>query len=371
MSNGLYIPNRINVGFQNRSDTYTKKLAYIIYYDSLGKLRKEASWQSWRDKNIPNEEFDNVPTEGFVLNRRAGGVEESYGYNASKTYVRVYDPRGFEFEITIDNLLFILENVSSIKGKGLEGKFVYSWYGTEMVLLPCSSQDYIKQKEYSSLIKSNSFVQAKDLIIGATYIDKSNNEIVYVGKFERYSTGYWHNDKFFNNFSKLAEYCDSIGDYTSTWNNRRSYDYIFDYGPVGKVFWFYHRQSNTFIHKQSISKYLIATKDSNCAIDYSDIYEKMIRNPNYSPIDQSATKMLNHTLESFKEYINKSNNWVFDKSNSRVFIHCYKEDGLYSYSCSCIERGKHFSIEELFNLLQPKYKEIYLKNGLLYTKEGA
>lgn len=39
----IFIPKRINVGFRNRSDTYTKKLAYIIYYDEKGKLRKETS----------------------------------------------------------------------------------------------------------------------------------------------------------------------------------------------------------------------------------------------------------------------------------------------------------------------------------------
>ena len=76
MKANIFIPKKINVGFQNRDDTYTGKLAYVIYYDEKGKLRKEKSWNSWRDQNIPNEEFDNVPISGFVLNKRAGGVEE-------------------------------------------------------------------------------------------------------------------------------------------------------------------------------------------------------------------------------------------------------------------------------------------------------
>lgn len=32
MSN-VYIPTKINIGFQNRNDTYTGRLAYITYYD--------------------------------------------------------------------------------------------------------------------------------------------------------------------------------------------------------------------------------------------------------------------------------------------------------------------------------------------------
>ena len=89
MKSSIFIPKTINVGYQNRSDTYTGKLAYVIYYDEKGKLRKETSWNSWRDENIPNEEFENVPTSGFVLNKRAGGVEESWGWNARKTYCRI------------------------------------------------------------------------------------------------------------------------------------------------------------------------------------------------------------------------------------------------------------------------------------------
>ena len=68
MKSNIFIPKTINVGYQERSGTYTGKLAYVIYYDQKGKLRKEASWNSWRDKNIPNDEFDNIPMEGFVLN---------------------------------------------------------------------------------------------------------------------------------------------------------------------------------------------------------------------------------------------------------------------------------------------------------------
>ena len=53
----MFIPKRIKIGFQQRPDTFTGKLSYIIYYDEKGKLRKEASWNSWRDDNIQVLEF--------------------------------------------------------------------------------------------------------------------------------------------------------------------------------------------------------------------------------------------------------------------------------------------------------------------------
>lgn len=44
----LFIPQKIHVGFQNREDTFNGKLAYVIYEDEKGNLRKETSWNQWR-----------------------------------------------------------------------------------------------------------------------------------------------------------------------------------------------------------------------------------------------------------------------------------------------------------------------------------
>ena len=164
MKSNIFVPKKINVGFQNRDDTYTGKLAYVIYYDEKGKLRKEKSWNGWRDQNIPNEEFENVPTSGFVLNKKTGCVEESYEWNARKTYCRIYDPRNFEFEITIENLLYILENTNSIKGKGLEGDFVYGWSGKDLVLIPVEAPDYKEIVKYNNIVENNELVLCQDLV---------------------------------------------------------------------------------------------------------------------------------------------------------------------------------------------------------------
>jgi hypothetical protein len=69
MKSNIFIPEKIKVGFQNRQDTYTKKLAYIIYYDEKGKLRKEKSWNGWRDKEIQDLDFSpsffKAPNKGY------------------------------------------------------------------------------------------------------------------------------------------------------------------------------------------------------------------------------------------------------------------------------------------------------------------
>lgn len=128
------------------------------------KLRKETSWNSWRDKNIQDVDFINEPISGFVLNKKVGDYVSDW--NHRQAYVRVYDPRDFEFEITVENLLYILENTNSIKGKGLEGDFIYGWDGKELVLIPTSSPDYVEISQFNKILHKKNYVKVKDLIIG-------------------------------------------------------------------------------------------------------------------------------------------------------------------------------------------------------------
>ena len=401
MKANIFIPKKINVGFQNRDDTYTGKLAYVICYDEKGKLRKEKSWNSWRDQNIPNEEFDNVPISGFVLNKRAGGVEESYGWNTRKTYCRVYDPRNFEFEITIENLLYILENANSIKGKGLEGDFVYGWSGKDLVLLPVESPDYKEITNYNNIIFNNESIKAKDLIIGATYLDKENKEYVYMGKYDYFSIGYqWIENGEYNNsnYSKDVPYghfkinCKCINDLN-----------------YGKYYWFAYKYDNNewgFCQYKSISKNkFITCVNTKCSDDYANIYEQMIRNNSYSPIDENKDKYIPYTFDEFKMYAEKeedrygtgryvkynyrfysdsgveyeiicdknSNNWTV----RRVYTTKDTEDYYNRFDFITKSMNHYYesktiipmSIEELYERLKPCYREVYLKNGYLYTKE--
>lgn len=188
----LFIPEKIKIGFQNRDDTFTKKLAYIIYYDQTGKLRKEASWNNWRDHKIQDIDIENIPTQGFVLNK---SIQRNGSYFGSgRNMIRVYDPRDLEFEITSDNLLYILMG-DDCNRRELSGKYVYAWAGTELVLLPCSSEEYKKAKTYTNN-QSLKSVKSKELVIGQKYYNKRDPEqtLIYIGKrnifTEKYSYSY-------------------------------------------------------------------------------------------------------------------------------------------------------------------------------------
>lgn len=180
----LYIPKKIKVGFQKRSGTYTGKLAYVIYFDDKGVLRKEKSWEGWRDKKIEPIEFDNEPTSGFCLNK---DIHRYSDWGSGRTVIRVYDPRDFEFEIATDNLIGILMHTDCLK-RGLQGDFVYAWAGTELVLLPTCSDEYQNAVKFTSLQSLK--VGAKEMKLGYSYLFKNQTSGVYLGKHnckDRYS----------------------------------------------------------------------------------------------------------------------------------------------------------------------------------------
>lgn len=178
MSN-LFIPDKIRVGFQNREGTYTGRLAYVIYWDKKGVLRKEKSWQGWRDQGIKPEEFENTPQDGFHLNKDIKRYNWSH-FGSNRSYIRIYDSRGIEFEITPENLIGLLTETTCSK-RGLDGEFVYAWCGTELVLLPCSAEAYGKAQEYTKL--QGQKISARDLKPGCSYTTKKCEEVIYMGRF--------------------------------------------------------------------------------------------------------------------------------------------------------------------------------------------
>jgi hypothetical protein len=147
MNTQFFIPKKIKAGFQSRRDTVDKKLAYIVYYDDKGILRKEKSFNRWIDKDIATVDLDNTPTEGFVLNK---GIQRSRDYFGSgRSLIRIYDPRGLEFEISIENLMYILMHTDCVR-RELSGKFIYGWRNGDLVLLPVDSDIYKTSVKYTT-----------------------------------------------------------------------------------------------------------------------------------------------------------------------------------------------------------------------------
>lgn len=103
MNTTIFIPKTLKIGYQTKDDTATGKLAYVTYEDENGEIRKRKSWENWRSNQIPTDTFDNNPQAGFVINKSVGGHKSRWDYR--QAYCRILDPRGFEFEITIESAM--------------------------------------------------------------------------------------------------------------------------------------------------------------------------------------------------------------------------------------------------------------------------
>lgn len=340
MKSNIFIPEKINVGFQNRNDTYTKKLAYVIYYDQKGILRKEKSWQSWRNEKIPNQIFENVPTSGFVLNKKAGGYDT--GWNHRQTYCRIYDPRDFEFEITIPNLLYILENTSCIKGKGLDGEFVYGWDGSDLILIPVNSPDYKELKDLNTLRYEKKKFNGKDLILGATYKSNNNNDLIYLGRY-----------------------------YESNGENKES-----------KTYFFYKRNAKYYniVNFKTLTGNILDIVDDKCVEDYADLLDELFKSSSYSDRDPKKDKYVPYTLEGFKEKFSNVyyHDCFYNDKGEKYFISRYNRwhysytNYEYKYDISDNKRNRpnekidrEISIERVFEKYKPHYLITYNSKGEL------
>ncbi len=185
----LFIPSKIRIGFQKRGDTFTGKLAYIIYYDANGQIKQEKSWEKWRDKNIPFVEFDNNPRSGYIFNK---GVQRNGHWGSGRSVIRVYDPRDFEFEIDIDNLIGLLMH-SDVSKRDIVEECVFAWSGNNVILLPVNSDDY--QKGVVHTEKQGKNVTAEELVPGHSYSHKKDNETyTYIGYYTYFEPHYWNSE---------------------------------------------------------------------------------------------------------------------------------------------------------------------------------
>ena len=361
MNNDLFLPKEIRVGYQERGSTYTGKLAYVIYIDEKGKVRKEKSFDSWCNHNLGVNQYDNTPTEGFVLNKKAGGY--STGWNHRQTYVRVYDPRGFEIEVSVQNLLHILDNTSSIIGKGLEGEFVYAWQGTELILLPVSSPDYEGLKQLNDLRHKQEYIKAKDLIVGATYLTKKNEKRIYLGKYDEYEQNWKTNESTKKKNKRFY--------FSRTFKNSHDDGYYIE----------------TF---SSVSQKIIDTIDKKPHPDLLNIFKYLEGKSYYSPVDLSKTEEVYYSLDEFLSDVNKAR-WSIEvmADNGKRYRINKNENNFYGNeeveiqansrnywarktSQNVYEGEIHqtTSLEDIFNVLKPKVRNYYLTSGKLYKSEG-
>lgn len=142
MINQLFAPDVLFIGFQKRIDAFNEKLAYVTYKDDNLKIFKNVSFSSWISNKIPKEEHLNLPSDGFIISTKE---KQHFVSGKYETKIRIHDPRGYDIEISVSNLLLILSNCT-IENSKIISKLIYAWKGEELFLIPVDSEKYRTMK---------------------------------------------------------------------------------------------------------------------------------------------------------------------------------------------------------------------------------
>ena len=176
----LYIPSEITVGFKKMKDSFTGKKGFITYKE-LGnksdKLFNQSKFDSFIDNEKDNIKINNVPMNGFVINKK---MTHEHNYFGQYSTILVYHPDGFEFEISLSNLMTIME-YSDINAQEIKQKCVLGWYKSYPVLMPISCPLYNEaQEQNAELLEIKDM--SKDLVIGRKYYSKTEKNLIYIGR---------------------------------------------------------------------------------------------------------------------------------------------------------------------------------------------
>lgn len=158
----------VYVGFQGRRSVDEVPLGFMTPYseDKAGQKRQATvdTWARGRwgsTKTFNSVKLENKPMIGFKIGRQ---IRRSGGWNGSgASYVRVEDPRGFELEITIENLVMCMKE-NLIQDGEILAECVWGRDGNRNILLPTNSEPY--RASLKTVERINAAITLRDISPG-------------------------------------------------------------------------------------------------------------------------------------------------------------------------------------------------------------
>ncbi len=139
MLRDIKFPEKYYVGLQKQRFSREDNLRMLGFAtpntgDYAFKKRK-ASVDGWSEKDLTPLDMENKPTHGFKI------VDAVSRYSTSNKKFRVEDPRGFELEIDVYNLLEIIEKHTIVQGAIME-PMLWGRFGGDNYLISGNSAEY-------------------------------------------------------------------------------------------------------------------------------------------------------------------------------------------------------------------------------------
>jgi len=135
LKNGLTVPLAMMVPDGHHAGAVKRKGTAIEWANRSG------GWVPGGTKSIPGiaNTYKNDPVNGFEF---VGSVER---YTTANKWLRVFDPRGYVLEISVENAVFLMENSTIIKGV-VQENCVWGRLGATNTLVPEGSELYNDMK---------------------------------------------------------------------------------------------------------------------------------------------------------------------------------------------------------------------------------
>lgn len=107
--------DKLYVGYQKERYSQTEDQRILgfatPYEDNVAGKKRMASVDNWRDKKITPKIIENKPMMGFKI------CDFASRYSTSNKLLRIYDPRGFELEISIGNAVDLIKSTVITNGE--------------------------------------------------------------------------------------------------------------------------------------------------------------------------------------------------------------------------------------------------------------
>lgn len=160
----MKIAEKLYVGFQRQrymNNENPRILGFAVPNDNES---RKNTVNRWREKEIDPRVIENTPQRYFMI------VDTVSRYSTSNKLFRILDPRGFELEISAENLVHIIDNCTLNKSIILEDCIWAQGNGGKSYLLPTNTQEY---KMYANKPEKLNIEK------GGVYVSESNGLSVF------------------------------------------------------------------------------------------------------------------------------------------------------------------------------------------------
>lgn len=234
------------------------------------------------------------------------------------------------------------------------------------------------------------------MTVGTTYETLSGERYVYMGKY--------------NTYGEKVNRCQNRDKWDFPLDDTWSDDIVFGekntrYKSVdkGKEFWFVQLgdthsdyswcKKDGVCHFKNVAKKFCTIVATECE-KYSEYYEMMQKDPDFSPIDYTKNKIFPVAFEDFEKHFRKHHKRSFNfcvmedgRLDNRIIFYSYRDDRYYyekllptigysgwggGYKAKYIDININSieSIKMAYEWFRPVYGEQYLENGKLYRRRG-